>query len=114
MGLTGSTQKMDSEEQKLRDEIDEQIAKYKVFMISKKSCPFCRTAKSILQDSQYLIPEDHLFIRDISNDPNQHLIQDYMSVLTGARTVPRVFIGGKFVGGGNEVASLHRTIEGDT
>ena len=46
MGLTGSTQKMDdSTEKKLRDEIDEQIAKYKIFMISKKSCPFCRTAK---------------------------------------------------------------------
>ena len=49
MGLTGSTQKMDSTEQKLRDEIDEQIAKYKIFMISKKSCPFCRTAKVSLQ-----------------------------------------------------------------
>ena len=46
MGLTGSTQKMDdSTEKKLRDEMDEQIAKYKIFMISKKSCPFCRTAK---------------------------------------------------------------------
>ena len=43
--------------------------------------------KSILQDSQYLIPEEHMLIRDISNDPNQQLIQDYMSVLTGGRTV---------------------------
>jgi len=28
-----------------------------------------------------------MLIRDISNDPNQQLIQDYMSVLTGGRTV---------------------------
>ena len=45
MGLIGSTPKMDPTEQKVRDEIDEQIAKYKIFMVSKKSCPFCRTAK---------------------------------------------------------------------
>ena len=45
MGLIGSTPKMDPTEKKVRDEIDEQIAKYKIFMVSKKSCPFCRTAK---------------------------------------------------------------------
>ena len=28
-----------------------------------------------------------MLIRDISNDPNQQIIQDYMSVLTGGRTV---------------------------
>ena len=45
MGLIGSRPKMDETEKKIRSEIDEQIAKYKIFMISKKSCPFCRTAK---------------------------------------------------------------------
>ena len=45
MGLIGSTPKMDETEKKIRDEIDDQIAQYKIFMISKKSCPFCRTAK---------------------------------------------------------------------
>ena len=34
-------------EAKVRAEIDEQIKKYKVFMISKAACPFCRTAKVI-------------------------------------------------------------------
>ena len=33
-------------------------------------------------------------------------LQDHMRSLTGARSVPRVFIGGKCVGGGDEVASL--------
>ena len=45
MGITGSKQNMDDTEKKIRSEIDEQITKYKVFMISKKSCPFCKTAK---------------------------------------------------------------------
>ncbi len=33
-------------------------------------------------------------------------IQDYLLALTGDRTVPRVFIGGKCVGGGSEVRAL--------
>lgn len=33
-------------------------------------------------------------------------IQDYMQTLTGARSVPRVFVGGKFIGGGSEVKEL--------
>ena len=45
MGLTGSKANMDETEQKVREEIDDQIAKYKIFMVSKKSCPFCRTSK---------------------------------------------------------------------
>ena len=45
MGITGSKPSMDDNEKKIRTEIDEQIAQYKVFMISKKSCPFCKTAK---------------------------------------------------------------------
>lgn len=36
------------------------------------------------------------------------LLQDYMRALTGARSVPRVFIAGKFVGGGEEIVMLHK------
>jgi len=31
-----------------------------------------------------------------------------MSEITGARSVPRVFIGGKFYGGGDEMMNMHR------
>ena len=54
MGLIGSTPKMDPTEQKVRDEIDEQIAKYKIFMVSKKSCPFCRTAKVSFKKTKFV------------------------------------------------------------
>ena len=55
MGLIGSTPKMDPMEQKVRDEIDEQIAKYKIFMVSKKSCPFCRTAKVNFKKTKFIV-----------------------------------------------------------
>ena len=35
-------------------------------------------------------------------------IQDYLLKLTGARSVPRVFIDGKCVGGGTDVTDLHQ------
>ena len=36
-------------------------------------------------------------------------IQDYLLKLTGARSVPRVFVGGKCIGGGTETQDLHKT-----
>ena len=33
-------------------------------------------------------------------------IQDYLLSITGARSVPRVFIGGKCIGGGTETKTL--------
>ena len=35
-------------------------------------------------------------------------IQDALLKLTGGRSVPRVFIGGKFVGGGDDTAAMGR------
>ena len=56
----------------------------------------------------YDIPDDFIQFKNIEGDPNCSDIQDYMNVKTGARTVPRVFIDGKCIGGGNETASLHQ------
>ena len=56
MGIFGSKEAMDDTEKKVRAEIDEQIKKYKVFMISKASCPFCKTAK-VCKDFMYLSVE---------------------------------------------------------
>ena len=35
-------------------------------------------------------------------------IQDYLQKITGDRTVPRVFIAGKCIGGGGDTKSLHQ------
>lgn len=34
-------------------------------------------------------------------------IQDYLGKITPGRSVPRVFVGGKFIGGGDDTAALH-------
>ena len=39
----------------------------------------------------------------------EQLLQAYMKQLTGASSVPRVFIGGSCIGGGDETSSAHRS-----
>merc|ERR1719237_1052560 len=77
------------------------------FVISKRTCPFCHTAKNILNKYD-ILPEQKLVL-EIDGDKDCADIQDYMLQLTGGRTVPRVFIAGTCIGGGNETASAHKS-----
>merc|ERR1719495_3001849 len=48
---------------------------------------------------------------EIENRDDCDQIQDYLKRLTGARSVPRVFINKKFVGGGSEMKELAKSGE---
>merc|ERR1712007_127529 len=85
-------------------EIDEFIANNKVAMISKSYCPFCTKAKRALNAAK--VPYKVL---EIENRADCQKIQDYMLKKTKGRSVPRVFIDGKFIGGGDDVARLQQT-----
>ncbi|XP_041916627.1 glutaredoxin-1 [Alosa alosa] len=83
-----------------------QIKGGKVVVFSKPSCPYCVMAKDVL--SKYKFKTGHLDIIDISGRSDMSDIQDYLKQITGGRTVPRVFIGEKCVGGGSDVAELDK------
>ena len=91
----------------IKDQMNQKIAEKPVFVISKSYCPFCVKAKEVLK--KYNIPADKIEIIDIENDANCSEIQDYMKQLTGGRSVPRVFIGGKCIGGGDETAAADKS-----
>ena len=55
----------------------------------------------------YAIDESKIKIFEIENEPDMNEIQSYMAEITGGRTVPRIFVGGQFVGGAEELVSLH-------
>uniref|UniRef100_A0A4W5LD95 Glutaredoxin (thioltransferase) n=1 Tax=Hucho hucho TaxID=62062 RepID=A0A4W5LD95_9TELE len=63
----------------------------KVVVFLKPSCPYCVMAK------------------DTSLDEMTSEIQDYLNKITGARTVPRVYIGKKCVGGGSDIKALDKS-----
>lgn len=94
------------------DEIDTMISSNKVLVVSKARCPFCQMAKAELDKlgAKYEVLE----LEDMDRKPlvdNPAAIQDYMEAKTGARSVPRVFVGGEFIGGGTDVAAKAKSGE---
>ncbi|KAM4613702.1 glutaredoxin-1 [Polymixia lowei] len=76
----------------------------KVVMFMKPTCPYCVMAKEVF--SKYKFKPGHLECIDITGRSDMVSMQDYFLEITGARTVPRVFIGEECVGGGSDVAAL--------
>lgn len=74
-----------------------------VMVFSKSYCPYCNKAKQVL--SNYALKSYKVIELDEREDGDA--IQDYLGKLTGARSVPRVFIGGKCIGGGDDTAAAH-------
>uniref|UniRef100_A0A1I8HKS4 Glutaredoxin-2, mitochondrial n=2 Tax=Macrostomum lignano TaxID=282301 RepID=A0A1I8HKS4_9PLAT len=84
-----------------RNWIEEKIASNKVMMFSKSSCPFCTMAKKALDSCGIAYTVEEIEKRkDCSN------IQDTLCSMTKSRTVPQVFINGKYIGGGTETKAL--------
>ena len=75
-------------------------------MVSKSYCPYCKKTKEILK--KYKIDNEVFDWLDIDKLDDVEKIQRYMMKLTGARSVPRVFIGGEFYGGGDEIEAAHK------
>ena len=67
-------------------------------------CGFSMGAKSIL--STHLPAAGGFAVVELDTRADGGEIQDYMQQLTGARTVPRVFIDGVFIGGADDTAAL--------
>eukprot|EP01054_Gregarina_sp_Poly1_P005705 Gregarina_sp_Poly_1__5704@NODE_2_length_28028_cov_167_134223_g1_i0_p19_GENE_NODE_2_length_28028_cov_167_134223_g1_i0NODE_2_length_28028_cov_167_134223_g1_i0_p19_ORF_typecomplete_len159_score14_25Glutaredoxin/PF00462_24/1e04Glutaredoxin/PF00462_24/2_2e17Thioredoxin_3/PF13192_6/0_0013DUF836/PF05768_14/0_0063Thioredoxin_4/PF13462_6/0_1Thioredoxin_4/PF13462_6/1_6e02Thioredoxin_2/PF13098_6/0_013TraF/PF13728_6/0_024Thioredoxin/PF00085_20/0_089DSBA/PF01323_20/0_39DSBA/PF01323_20/1_9e03Z1/PF10593_9/0_16 len=76
------------------------ISENKVIMFSKTYCPYCTMAKNALGE----FVKDYA-VMEINKRKDSEAIQDVLEDMTGERTVPRVFIGGKFIGGGTECVS---------
>ncbi|KAI1696498.1 glutaredoxin domain-containing protein [Ditylenchus destructor] len=80
--------------------VDDVIASNKVAVFSKSFCPFCQKAKDAI--NSFNLAKGALKWLEIESHPDMDEIQDYLKELTGDRTVPQVFIGGKFLGGGDD------------
>ena len=64
-------------------------------------CPYCLAAKRLLQKKGVAYEET-----DVSRDPG--LRQGMMNRAGGRHTVPQIFIGGKPVGGSDDLHALER------
>ncbi|CAG5094411.1 Oidioi.mRNA.OKI2018_I69.XSR.g13533.t1.cds [Oikopleura dioica] len=84
----------------VKDIVDQAIAANKVMVFSKTYCPFCTKAKDALKSVGASFE-----VMEIENRSDMDAIQDYLKELTGARSVPRVFVNGKFYGGGDDTSA---------
>jgi len=80
--------------------IQEKIKSNKAMMFCKTQCPFCVKAKKAMDDVG--IPVEVMNLDNMEEGP---AIQDYMLQITGGRSVPRVFINGEFIGGGDDTVA---------
>ncbi|XP_002125050.2 glutaredoxin-2, mitochondrial-like [Ciona intestinalis] len=81
--------------------VEAEISNNKVLVFSKTYCPYCKMAKDALNEANIDFSVIEL---DKRNDGSA--IQDVLNEITGARSVPRVFINGKCIGGGSETKAL--------
>ncbi|XP_062869278.1 glutaredoxin 2 [Trichomycterus rosablanca] len=74
-----------------------------IVIFSKTTCPYCKMAKDVFNEigATYKVIE-----LDKHNEGRQ--LQEVLAQISGARTVPRVFINGECIGGGSDTQQLHR------
>jgi len=100
-----------ADKSKLQTQIENLIALNPVVIISKNGCPFCSKA----QDAIKKAGGSPSVVCDLNLDELRpqvaQEIQDIMQDMTGARTVPRVFIGRKFIGGGDDIVAKAKSDE---
>jgi len=79
------------------------IADNPVVIFSKTTCGFCDKAKSVFDS----LGVDYKTVELDSRDDCAEL-QDNLLRMTGARTVPRVYVGGECIGGGSDTISMFK------
>lgn len=83
--------------------VDDILAEHKIVVFSKSYCPYCTKAKQALHK---LIDAAKIFVLEIEDRPDMNSLQNELASRTGGRSVPRVFVDGEFIGGGDETAAL--------
>lgn len=81
----------------------------KVVVFIKSTCPYCKRTQELL--NQLPFKPGTLEFVDIMGRKDMEEIQDYLKQLTGARTVPRVFLGKECIGGCSDLVSMHQSGE---
>ncbi|XP_072395712.1 uncharacterized protein Grx1 isoform X1 [Diabrotica undecimpunctata] len=101
MGIFSSKMAVDMSSPKAK-EVLAIIKKDKVVIFSKTYCPYCQMAKQVFDDLGVPYTSIELEVRDDGDE-----VQTILGQITGGRTVPRVFVNEKFIGGGTDVKALY-------
>jgi len=102
MGSASSSPSVD-----MKDFINGEISSHKVVVFSKTYCPYCVATKNLFKKSEFSgIDVKYHELDKINDGP---AIQATLLSMSGQRTVPSVWVGGKFVGGNSETQSAYQS-----
>ena len=88
------------------DFVKAEVAKNNVVIFSKSYCPFCTATKGLFHDMGAL---DSATVFELDQISNGGEIQSALLDITGQRTVPNTFVGGKHLGGNDDAHAAFRS-----
>ncbi|KAM4641570.1 glutaredoxin 2 [Discoglossus pictus] len=83
--------------------VEETVTQNCVVIFSKTTCPYCSMAKEAFNEINVKFKTIEL-----DQEENGSQLQAALHQITGARTVPRVFVNGTCIGGGTETRKLNQ------
>ena len=89
--------------------VAEAIASARVVIFAKTDCPFCKEIISMFSAPPYSTIAYTIVQLDRRPRAECEEILDHLLALTGARSVPRVFVAGRFLGGCDQTKAAHRS-----
>ncbi|KAL4443351.1 hypothetical protein ABPG75_011088 [Micractinium tetrahymenae] len=88
------------------------LKQHRVMIFSKSYCPYSMRGKDVMRrlavsEAVHVLELDQLE----AGQPEMGLVQDELARITGARTVPRIFVDGQFIGGADDVTAKEQSGE---
>jgi len=89
--------------------LESKIAKSKIFVVSKTRCPSCIQAKDLFNKQALKTGVVPMFFNlDKFSKPQVKMIVNHLSARTGIRTVPQIWVNGRFIGGNDDIQRINR------
>ncbi len=103
MGASSSTSSATATN--MKDFINKEVSASNVVVFSKSYCPYCKATKQLFQKPEF--KGVSVAVHELDRRADGDAIQATLLDLTGQRTVPSVWVGGKFLGGNSETQSAY-------
>ncbi len=84
------------------------IKNNEVVIFSKSYCPYCLKAKKIISEYKNKINKLKIIELDKLDNYKMNKIQDYLYKITGSRTVPKIYVNKKLIGGSDDLEKYNK------
>lgn len=91
----------------LKSFIQSEVQENQVVIWSKTWCGYCSRTKALFERPEF--KDVNVKVHELDQMSNGFAIQSLLAVITGQRTVPSVWVGGKFIGGSDDTYAAYRT-----